>query len=92
MYWSILLTVFLQIIWIAFVLLQGQPNGWQAIVALLLNLAVANFFLFGIPGLVPFPLSSLTAYYPEIGYTLISGATIGFGWSLARIITYIWMR
>jgi len=92
LYWSILLTVFLQIIWTAYVLLQGQPNGWQSIVALILNVAVGIFFLFGVPGLVPFPLSSLTAYYPEIGFALIFGATIGFGSSLARIIAYLWTR
>lgn len=92
LYWGILTTVLLQIIWIAYTLLHGQPNGWQAIVALVLNLAVAIAFLFGVPGLVPFPLSSLVAYYPEIGYALIGGDVLGIGWSIVRTIAYFGAR
>lgn len=42
----------------------------------------AIFFLFKIPELIPFPLSSLRVFYPELGYALISGGALGFGWAL----------
>ena len=92
LYWSVLLTPLLQSAWILYTLLNSQPNGWQAIVALVLNLTVAIFFLFGVPGLVPFPLSSLIVYYPEIGSGLILGSLLGIGSSLARIVSYFWTR
>jgi len=55
---------------------------WQVIAAIIVNVAVAIFFLFRVPGLIPFPLSSLRVFYPELGYALISGGTLGFGWSI----------
>ena len=82
LYWSVLLTPLLQGAWIISTLINGQPVGWQAIIAIILNLAAAIFFLFGVPGMVPFPLSSLRVFYPELGYALISGGTLGFGWSI----------
>ena len=90
LYWSVLLTPLLQGAWVISTLINGQPVGWQAIIAVVLNLAVAIFFLFGVPGMVPFPLSSLVVFYPEIGYGLIAGALLGFGSTLIRIVSYFW--
>jgi len=87
LYWGVLLTPLVQIIGV-FRGLFNYQNGaviqpWQVIVTVILNLAVGMIYLFKIPGLVPFPLSSLQVFYPELAYGLISSAILGFGWSVA---------
>lgn len=86
LYWGIPLIVLLQLLGIVGGLLSWQ-NGFvsppvQVVVTLILNLAIAFLFLFKIPGLIPFPISSLRAFYPELGYTLITGAALGIMWSI----------
>lgn len=92
LYWGILLTPILQILGIAYALSNGQLEGWQAIVTVVLNLAIGFAFLFKIPGLIPFTLSSMRAFYPELGYALISGGILGFGWSMIRAFIYFWVQ
>ena len=83
LYWGILLTPLLRIFGIVSGLLSWQSGFvsplWQVVVTVILNLAIALLFLFKLPGLIPFTLSSLRAFYPELGYALITGATLGIG-------------
>jgi len=55
---------------------------------MLLNLGIAFLFLFKVSGLVPFPLSSLQVYYPELGYGLTTGAALGLLWAITGPILY----
>lgn len=90
LYWGILSVLLLQVLGIIGGLLLRQNwvvgDPWQIIVTVVLNLAIAFIFLFKIPGLIPFPLSSMRVYYPELGYALISGGVIGIGWSLIDML------
>jgi len=87
LYWGVLLTPLLQLVGIVRGLLHVQSGlviqPWGVVVTVVLNLVVAFLYLFKIPGLVPFPLSSLLVFYPELGYGLIASAFLGFGWSTA---------
>lgn len=40
---------------------------------------MAGPFLFDIPDVIPFSLSFLMIYYPELGYGLVSGGILGLG-------------
>lgn len=87
LYWGVLLTPLMQIIGIVRGLLHFQAGvisqPWQVTLTVVVNLTIAFLFLFKIPGLIPFPLSSLRVFYPELGYGLIGSAVLGFGWSIA---------
>ncbi|MFN8597904.1 MAG: serine hydrolase domain-containing protein [Anaerolineae bacterium] len=86
LYWGIPLTLVLQIFGIVAGLISWQSGfvspPWQVVATIVLNLAIALLCLFKLPGLIPFPLASLRAFYPEVGYALIAGATLGVGWSV----------
>jgi CubicO group peptidase (beta-lactamase class C family) len=82
LYWAILLTPFLQILGIILVWRNRQRiKGWGAVLIVIVNLAVV-FLLLGLSQLIPFPLSSMLVFYPELGYGLIAVAALGIGWSV----------
>ncbi len=96
-YWLVLLTPLLLLIGIArgwkrwrrgdFAGLKNQPNGQrkQTVSILLMaipNLAVALFFMFGVPQLTSLPHSAILILYPDVGYALTAGIAIGIVWSV----------
>jgi CubicO group peptidase (beta-lactamase class C family) len=54
---------------------------WRMLLVVILNLAVALFFLFGMPLLTGLPISTFRILYPDLGYALIVGILIGIAWS-----------
>lgn len=91
LYWSLLFIPLLQILGIAFVWQRRQRvNAWGAVLTVILNLAIAIFFL--IYSQNAMPLRSLVAYFPELGYTSIVVATLGIGWSVIYTAMNLRMR
>jgi CubicO group peptidase (beta-lactamase class C family) len=89
LYRGVLLTVLLQVAVMLYTILRRQAvEPWQLILTMLLNLGIAFLFLFKVSGLVPFPLSSLQVYYPELGYGLTTGAALGLLWAITGPILY----
>ncbi|HLO18728.1 MAG TPA: hypothetical protein VK206_28110, partial [Anaerolineales bacterium] len=86
LYWTIMLTPLFQAFGVGRGLFHWQSGvtsePWQVILTVILNLAIAIFFLLGIPKIVPFTVSSLRALYPELGYGLLTGGVLGIGWSV----------
>lgn len=87
LYWAILLAPLTQILGIVFVWRRRKGiKGWGVLLTVVLNLAVV-LFLFALAQNIPFPLRSLLAFYPEVGYGLIVVATLGIGWSVLYTVT-----
>lgn len=95
-YWVILLTPLLLLIGIArgwwhwkrgdFAAIGNQPHGrrkqmWRIFLMAIPNLAVALFFLFGLPRLTGLPFSAFRILYPDLGYALMASIAIGIVWS-----------
>lgn len=82
LHWSILLMPLLQILGIVLVWRKRHDiKVWGVILIVILNVAVV-FLLLGFSQLIPFPLSSMLVYYPDVGYGLVAIATLGIGWSV----------
>lgn len=96
LYWVILLTPLLLMIGIArgwrrwrrgdLAAIGNQPHGrrkqmWRILLMVIPNLAVALFFLFGLPLLTGLPISAFRILYPDLGYALTAGIAIGIVWS-----------
>lgn len=96
LYWAVLLTPLLLVIGIArgwqrwqrgdFAAIENQPNGRRKqmrriLLMVIPNLAVALFFMFGMPRLTGLPISAFRILYPDLGYALIVGIVIGIVWS-----------
>jgi hypothetical protein len=92
LYWAIVLTPFLQILGIVFGWRRRMRRGrWTLVLTVVLNL-VAVVSLFGLSQLIPFPLPSLVAVFPELGYGLIAVATLGIGWSVIYTVMHLRAR
>jgi CubicO group peptidase (beta-lactamase class C family) len=92
LYWAILLTPLLQILGIVIVWRKRQSiKGWVVILVVILNLAVV-FLFFSLAQLIPFPLSSMLVFFPDLGYGLIAIAAIGIGWSVIYTVINLRMR
>ena len=92
LYWAILLTPLLQILGIVIVWRKRQSiKGWVVILVVILNLAVV-FLFFELAQLIPFPLSSMLVFFPDLGYGLIAIAAIGIGWSVIYTAINLRMR
>ena len=96
-YWAVLLTPLLLLIGIArgwrrwrrgdFAALANAPHVSRTPLPRILwmvipNLAVALFFMFGLPRLSGLPLSAFRILYPDIAYALMASMAIGIGWSV----------
>ncbi len=46
------------------------------------NLAIALFFMFGMPQLTGMPFSAFRIFYPDLGVARMAVMTIGIGWSV----------
>ena len=91
-YWAIPLTPLLQIFGIVLVWRKRQSmNGWGVLLIVILNLVVV-FLMYGLSQLVPFPLTSMLVYFPEVGYGLITIGVLGIGWSVIYTAMYLRMR
>lgn len=86
MYWSILLTP---------VLLSWRNRhyitGRRVILTVILNVSVVIVML-GISRNIPFPLSSMLVFYPELGYAMIITSIVGIGWSIIYSALYLEAR
>lgn len=97
-YWAVLLTPLLLLIGIArggwrwrrgdFAAIANQPHArrkqlWRILWMAIPNLAVALFFMFGVPRISGLPLAAFRILYPDIAYALMAGMAIGIGWSVA---------
>ena len=92
LYWAILLTPFLQIFGIVLGLRNRQHISRRGVLlTVVLNLG-AILLLFGLSQLIPFPLSSMLVFFPELGYGLIVIAVLGIGWSVIYTMMYLRMR
>lgn len=95
-YWAVLLTPLLLLIGVArgwrrwrrgdFIGLGNLPRGrrkqmWRILAMVIPNLAVALFFMFGMPQLTSLPLSAFRILYPDLGWALMASVAIGTVWS-----------
>jgi len=84
LYWTVLLMPLLLIAGIGYGLqhwLRGTTvPPWQVFATVVVYVAIASFFLFRLPGLIPFSLTSMRAFYPELAYALLISGVLGFGW------------
>lgn len=95
-YWAVLLTPPLLLIGVArgwrrwqrgdFIELDNQPHVrrkqmWRILSMVIPNLAVALFFMFGMPQLTSLPLSAFRILYPDLGWALMASMAIGTVWS-----------
>jgi len=90
LYWTVLLMPLLLIAGIAYGL-QHWLHGpalppWQMIATVAVYVAIAGFFLFRLPGLIPFSLASMRAFYPEVAYAIIASGALGFGWGTIYLV------
>jgi hypothetical protein len=51
--------------------------------------AVGLLFLLGLPKILPFPLSSMRRFYPELGYSAITSGALGIGFSAIYLVLRI---
>jgi len=80
-YWSTLLVPLLQVLGIVLVWRKRQRmKAWGILLTVILNLVIV-FLLFRI-SLTIITIHSLLVFYPELGYALITIATLGIGWSV----------
>jgi len=93
LYWSVLLMPLIMIGAIGYELTQWLHSGnvplWQMIATVLVFVTIASFFLFRVPGIVPFSLTSMRAFYPELAYALLVSGTLGFAWSSIYPVLYL---
>jgi len=86
LYWTMLLMPLLLIAGIGFGLQQWLHGGgaplWQVIMTVMIYSSIASFFLFRLPGLIPFSLTSMRVFYPEVAYALLASGALGYGWSI----------
>lgn len=95
-YWVILLTPLLLMVGIArgwrrwkrgdLAAIGNQPHGRRKqmrriLLMVIPNLAVALFFMFGLPRLTGLPFSAFRILYPDLGYALMASIAIGIMWS-----------
>jgi hypothetical protein len=84
LYWTVLLMPLVLIAGIGYGLqhwLRGAAvSPWQVIATVVVCVAIASSFLFRLPGLIPFSLASMRAFYPELAYALRTSGVLGFGW------------
>lgn len=96
LYWIVLLTPLLLMIGVTrgwrrwqrgdFIELRNQPHGrrkqmWRILSMVIPNLAVALFFMFGMPQLTSLPLAAFRILYPDLGWALMASMAIGTVWS-----------
>jgi len=84
LYWTVLLMPLLLIVGIGYgfqhwLRAEAVPP-WQVIATVVVYVAIASFFLFRLPGLIPFSLASMRAFYPELAYAVLASGALGFGW------------
>jgi len=84
LYWTLLLIPFIQIIGIAYGWRRWRNQGiGRILLTVVLYCGVALLWLFGVPQLIGFPIwPDMHRAYPEMFYGLITGATLGIGWSV----------
>lgn len=96
LYWTILLLPWLLAGGAVYGLMRWYGGlslaGWQAWAVVPVYLAVAWFSLFKLPGLIPFPLSSMRMWYPELAYALVANGILGIGWSVASVALMMLQR
>ena len=84
LYWAVLLIPLLQILGITYSwrYWQNKGIGYILLTAVLYG-GVALLWLFGVPRVIGSPIwSGIRIVFPELGYGLIVGATLGIGWSV----------
>jgi len=90
LYWTVLLLPLLLIAGIGYGLqhwLRGDAvPPWQVIATVVVYVAIASFFLFRVPGRIPFSLASMRAFYPELAYALLASGALGFGWGTIYLV------
>lgn len=95
-YWAVLLTPLFLLIGVTrgwrrwrrgdFIELDNQPHVrrkqmWRILAMVIPNLAVALFFMFGMPQLTSLPLSAFRILYPDLGWAMMASMAIGTVWS-----------
>jgi len=95
-YWAIVLMPLFLLAGIAYGLVRWYGGSgfasWQVWVVVPVYLAVAGMSLFKLPGLIPFSLSSMRIFYPELAYALITNGILGIGWSIAFVVLMLLQR
>jgi len=98
LYWTVLLMPLLLVVGIGHGLqhwLRGATvPPWQAIATVTVYLAIASLSLFRLPGLIPFSLTAMRAFYPEVAYSLLASGALGFGWGTTYLLLNLlgWAR
>jgi len=94
LYWTLMLTPFVQIIGIAYGWSRWRNQGKSRILlTVVLYGGVALLWLFGVPQLTGFPIwPDMHMAYPEIFYGLITGVVLGIGWSVMYTVMYLRAR
>jgi CubicO group peptidase (beta-lactamase class C family) len=91
LYWTTLLTPLLQILGIVFVWRKRQGmKSWSVILTVILNLALV-FFMLQL-SLSAITLSTLVAFFPDVGYALVAVTTLGIGWSVIFTVMFLMKR
>jgi len=90
LYWTVLLMPLLLITGIVFGLRQWLQGAavplWHVIATVVVNVTIASFFLFRLPGLIPFPIASMRVFYPELAYALLVSGALGLGWGAVYLV------
>jgi len=96
LYWTVLLMPLLLIAGIGYGLqhwLRGAAvPPWQVIATVVAYVGIASFFLFRLPGLIPFSLTSMRVFYPELAYAVLASGVLGFGWGIIFPVLYMLKR
>jgi len=90
LYWIVLLMPILLIAGIGYGFLQWSSGAKtplsQIALTALVYVSIASFFLFRLPGVIPFSLKSMRFFYPELAYAMIASGVLGFGWSIIYLL------
>ena len=89
-YWATVLTPVALLTGIIITLLHwlnGNANDAQRMILPALGSgAVGLFFLLGLSKILPFPLSSMRRFYPELGYSAFACGVLGIGFSVSYLL------
>jgi len=93
LYWTVLLMPLLLIAGIGYGLQHWLSGAavplWQVIATVAVYVAIAGFFMFRLPGVIPFSLVSMRVFYPELAYALLASGVLGFGWGIIYPVLYV---
>jgi len=94
LYWTILLTPLLQILGIAYSWRYWRNKGiGYILLTVIVYCTVAVLLLVGVPQLIGMSIwDGIRITFPDLGYGLIVGATLGIGWSVIYTVMNFRMR